>query len=185
MAHPLLATDAKSALPLWLATQETWSQIAESLPAPARAFASAQGFEAKPGTHCLLPDAEGGLFGAAFGIDGPSAKRPDPFLPGKLPTLLPDGVYRFEGGSGDLTLATLAWLLGGYSFNRYRQRNGKTVRLVPPAGVDADEVSRIAQAVAASRDLVNTPTNDLGPDGIGCPAAGGTLRGILHERDRR
>ena len=65
MAHPLLATDAESARPLWLATQETWPQIAESLPAPARAFASAQGFEAKPGTHCLLPDAEGGLFGAA------------------------------------------------------------------------------------------------------------------------
>jgi leucyl aminopeptidase len=166
MAHPLLATDAESALPVWLVTQETWPKIVDSLPAPARAFASAQGFEAKPGTHCLLPDAEGALFGAAFGIDGPSAKRPDPFLPGKLPTQLPEGDYRFEGAGEDLTLATLAWLLGGYSFNRYRPRNGKTVRLVPPASVDADEVSRIAQAVAASRDLVNTPTNDLGPDGI-------------------
>jgi leucyl aminopeptidase len=140
--------------------------MAESLPAASRAFAKAQGFEAKPGTHCLLPDAEGALFGAAFGIDAATAKRPDPFLAGKLPTLLPEGDYRFEGVGGDLTLATLAWLLGGYSFNRYRQRNEKMVRLVPPVGVDAEEVSRIAQAVAASRDLVNTPTNDLGPDGI-------------------
>ncbi len=35
-----------------------------------------------------------------------------------------------------------------------------------PEGVDADEVSRIADAVNTSRDLVNTPTSDLGPDGI-------------------
>jgi leucyl aminopeptidase len=37
---------------------------------------------------------------------------------------------------------------------------------VVPDGVDADEVSRIAGAVALGRDLVNTPANDLLPDGL-------------------
>jgi leucyl aminopeptidase len=166
MPHPLLASDAETAVPLWLATQESWSRLAESLPESARAFAHAQGFEAKPGTYCLLPHANGTLLGAAFGIDDPTAKRPDPFLAGKLPSLLPEGVYRFEHKGGDLALATLAWLLGGYSFDRYRPRHRNSVRLVPPAGVDVQEISRIAAAVAAGRDLVNTPANDLGPDGI-------------------
>ena len=35
-----------------------------------------------------------------------------------------------------------------------------------PEGVDGGEVSRIAEAVTTSRDLINTPTSDLGPDGI-------------------
>jgi leucyl aminopeptidase len=136
------------------------------LPAPARAFAKAQGFEAKPGSHCLLPDASGDLAGVAFGVEDAGAKRVDPFLVGKLASLLPEGIYRFETAPRDPAAAALAWLLGAYSFNRYRSRPAKQARLVVPPGVDAGEVTRIAEAVALSRDLINTPTNDLGPDGI-------------------
>jgi leucyl aminopeptidase len=140
--------------------------MAEGLPQTAQGFAKAQGFQGKAGSHCLLPDADGNLMGVAFGLNGADAKHTDPFLVGRLPTLLPEGVYRFETGAQNPTLATLAWLLGAYSFNRYRKRSEKSVRLVPPSGVDAEDVARIANAVMASRDLVNTPTSDLGPDGI-------------------
>ncbi|MFC4171863.1 leucyl aminopeptidase family protein [Microvirga sp. GCM10011540] len=166
MHHPLLASSTESSLPIWLVSEATWPQLATDLPAAAQNFAKAQGFEAKAGSHCLLPDADGGLLGAVFGLDGEGAKHPNPFLVGKLPALLPDGVYRFETATPDPALAALAWLLGSYSFNRYRKRPAKSARLVVPSGVDADEVSRIADAVAMGRDLVNTPTSDLGPDGI-------------------
>ncbi|MGO4707206.1 M17 family metallopeptidase [Microvirga sp. 2MCAF38] len=166
MPHPLLASSSETALPIWFATEETWPQVSETLSRPALAFAKAQGFAAKAGTHCLLPGADGNPVGVVFGLDSAKAKRPDPFLPGKLVTLLPDGVYRFESAPPSPTLATLAWLLGGYSFNRYRTRPAKSVRLVTPVGVDADDVTRIAEAVAYSRDLISTPTSDLGPDGI-------------------
>jgi leucyl aminopeptidase len=166
MPHPFLATSAETSRPIWLVTEETWPATLESLPAPARAFALSQGFEATAGSHCILPDASGDIFGVLFGLDGEKAKHVDRFLPGKLATVLPEGVYRFESMPADPVLATLAWLLGSYNFNRYRKRPGKAVRLVAPHGVDVDEVARIANAVAASRDLVNTPTNDLGPDGI-------------------
>jgi leucyl aminopeptidase len=166
MLHSLLATSTEPSLPIWLVSEATWPGVAENLPPAARAFAKAQGFDGKAGAHCLLPDAEGGLHGVLFGIDKPDAKHRDPFLPGKLPTALPEGAYRFETAPTDATLATLAWLLGGYSFDRYRARPAKAVRLAPPADVDAGEVTRLAQAVAMGRDLINTPTNDLGPDGI-------------------
>lgn len=166
MPHPLLAASDTASLPIWLANDKTWPEIAAALPAQAQAFARSQKFEAKAGSHCLLPDTDGNLLGVAFGLDAADAKRIDPFLPGKLVSLLPDGTYRFETDAPDPTLATLAWLLGSYSFDRYRKRPQKAVRLVPPRGVDAEEVSRIADAVTGSRDLVNTPTSDLGPDGI-------------------
>ncbi|MBB3017561.1 leucyl aminopeptidase [Microvirga lupini] len=166
MPHALLASANEASKPIWLVTEQTWPDIAGQLPPLAQGFAKAQGFAGKTGSHCLLPDANGDLLGVAFGINGTDAKQSDPFLPGKLSTLLPEGAYRFETEAPNPTLATLAWLLGTYSFGRYRKRSEKAVRLVVPNGVDAEDVSRIANAVVASRDLVNTPTNDLGPDGI-------------------
>ncbi|HEX2553871.1 MAG TPA: leucyl aminopeptidase family protein [Microvirga sp.] len=166
MPHPLLASQPDHPRPVWLVTEASWPGIAAALPPPAQAFAAAQAFKGGAGQLCLLPDAGGGILGAAFGLDGPEAKRPDPFLPGKLATLLPEGDYRFANATPDPELATLAWLIGGYAFTRYRARPEKRVRLVPPEGVDAAEIARIAHAVACGRDLVNTPTNDLGPDGI-------------------
>lgn len=166
MPHPLLAPATDTSKPIWLVTEQTWADIAGQLPPIAQGFAKAQGFEGKAGSHCLLPDADGELLGVVFGLNGVDARHNDPFLVGKLPTLLPDGVYRFATEAPNPTLATLAWLLGAYSFDRYRKRSEKAVRLVSPTGVDAEEVSHIANAVVASRDLVNTPTSDLGPDGI-------------------
>ncbi|WP_262028341.1 leucyl aminopeptidase family protein [Microvirga sp. Mcv34] len=166
MPHPLLASATDASKPIWLVTEQTWPDVAGQLPSLAQSFAKAQGFEGKAGSHCLLPDADGAVMGVVFGLNSPDARHNDPFLVGKLPTVLPDGVYRFEADAPDPTLAALAWLLGSYSFNRYRTRREKSVRLVTPKGVDAEEISHIANAVVTSRDLVNTPTSDLGPDGI-------------------
>ncbi len=167
MAHPLLETDLRApACPIWLVTEATWPGFAAELPAPTRAFAEAQGFEPKAGRHCLLPAPDGALHGVVFALDGPDAKRPDPFLIGTLAPALPEGVYRFATSPPNPALASLAWLLGSYRFTRYRDRPAKPARLVVPEGVDAEEVLRLAQAVEWGRDLVNTPANDLGPEDL-------------------
>jgi leucyl aminopeptidase len=166
MAHPLLATDPTTATPVFAVTEESFPAVAARLPEGARAFATAQNFEPKPGSHCLLPRSDGRLEGVLFGVDLASARRPDPFLAGKLPAVLPEGAYRLDGAWPEPELAALAWLLGGYRFERYREPAKKLARLVPPEGVGVEEVGRIAEAVALGRDLVNTPANDLGPEEI-------------------
>jgi leucyl aminopeptidase len=166
MPNPLLVTDAADARPIWLVTEETWPGVAEGLTSLARGFATAQGFEPKAGRHLVLPDAGGGIAGVLLGIEGEGARRVDPFGPGRLSGSLPEGVYRFATPPADAALAALSWLLGAYAFRRYRKGADKAARLVVPDGVDADEVSRIAGAVALGRDLVNTPANDLLPDGL-------------------
>lgn len=177
MPHPLLATETDASVcPIWIATEETWPEIRERLPLPSRRFAEAQGFRAKSGQHCLVPDAEGGLHGVLFGIEGATSERPDPFQVGKLPTVLPEGSYRLASSLNDPALATLAWLLGSYRFSRYRERPEKPVRLVAPEGVDTEEVARLANAIAMGRDLVNTPANDLGPAEIEAAARALALR---------
>ncbi|MGB3864668.1 MAG: leucyl aminopeptidase family protein, partial [Xanthobacteraceae bacterium] len=113
---------------------------------------------------CLvLPAADGAVAAVLFGLDAPTSPKHDPFRPGQLPGLLPPGVYRFANTPDDARLAALAFALGCYRFSRYRKAETPDVRLVPPAGVDPDDISRIADAVTLARDLINTPANDMGP----------------------
>ncbi len=168
MSHPLIEIDrSREAVPVHLVDQTSFAAVKAELPAFARAFAEAQAFDPKPGAHCVLPDETGGIACVLFGVEEPEAKHRDPFLVGKLPTLLPPGLYAIAGADETMVLA---WLLGAYSFDRYRKRKERAVRLREPEGVDALAVGRIAQAVTLGRDLINMPANDLGPEGIAAAA---------------
>ena len=130
----------------------------------ALAFARAAGFEPKPGRYLLLPGKgdNSKLAGVLFGIDAPDASARDPFGPGRLPGLLPAGTYRFVNAP-DARLAALAFALGTYNFARYRKPEDKAIKLALPPGVDGADLTRIVEAVSLARDLINTPTNDMGP----------------------
>ncbi|MGD9923166.1 MAG: M17 family metallopeptidase, partial [Pseudorhodoplanes sp.] len=122
----------------------------------------AMAFEPKPGRHLALPGPNGDMGGFLFGLED-SAESANPMLPGSLPALLPRGAYRFANAAHDPRLAALAFALGGYRFTKYRRRDDTVATLVPPEGVDAADLSRIADGVTLARDLINTPSNDMGP----------------------
>ena len=163
MPPVLETTPAASPIPIMFATKSTWERVQADLPAPARQFALANGFAAKPGACLILPAADGTIAQVLFGLEDETAKHRDPFRPGSLPGLLPAGVYRFANAPHDARLAALAFALGSYRFNRYRKADARDVRLVPPDGVDAAELTRLVEAATLARDLVNTPSNDMGP----------------------
>ncbi len=155
-----LVADPGDAIPILSVTPESWPRVEAALPAPQAAFARATEFAPKAGRIALLPVADGRIGQVLFGLgDGT-----DPLLAGKLPGALPPGTYRFVAQEGfDAGAATLAWLLGSYRFARYREAGSERPALVVPNGVDGAAITRIAEAVARGRDLVNTPANDLGP----------------------
>ncbi|UGA42327.1 leucyl aminopeptidase family protein [Bradyrhizobium quebecense] len=149
--------------PITFVSKATWDAIRGALPAPARQFAEANDFAAKPGKALALPAADGGIAQVLFGLEDADHKARDPFRAGALPGLLPPGIYRFANAPHDTRLATLAFALGCYRFGRYRKNKAPEVRLVPPDGVDTAEIARMADAAALARDLINTPSNDMGP----------------------
>jgi leucyl aminopeptidase len=156
-------TAPAKAIPITFASKGNWDAIKEALPTEARQFAEANGFAAKPGKCLILPAADGAIAGVIFGIEEDSAKSHDSFRAGALPGLLPAGTYRFANAPHDARLAALAFALGSYRFARYRKADNPEVRLVPPDGVDAAELARMAEAAFLARDLINTPSNDMGP----------------------
>ena len=161
--HPVFRAPDGGATPIYLVDAKSFADGRGLAPA-ALGFARVAGWEPKAGRHLLLPGEGGGskLAGVLFGVDAADAPACDPFGPGRLPGLLPAGTYRFVNAP-DARLAALAFALGTYSFGRYRKPDVKTIALALPDGVDGGDLSRIVEAVFLARDLINTPTNDMGP----------------------
>jgi leucyl aminopeptidase len=161
--HPTFDASGAPATPIWFVTAANWDGFRGNLGAGASAFADAMGFEPKPGRHLALPAAQGGLSAILFALENEEEKANDLFLPGTLPGVVPPGLYRFGNAPHDTRLAALAFALGLYRFSRYRKDDEQRVRLVLPDGVDADDLSRQIEGVTLARDLINTPSNDMGP----------------------
>jgi leucyl aminopeptidase len=154
---------SEEAVPIDFVDKESWPIHAETLPPPIAAFARASGFDGKPGAHLLAPGPDGAPALVLFGVEAPSARHRDPFLPGKLATALPKGLYRLREGVADPEAAALGFLLSAYSFSRYRERKNGRPSFCAPREADRARIERIAAAICFGRDLVNTPANDLGP----------------------
>ncbi|HEU0095186.1 MAG TPA: leucyl aminopeptidase family protein, partial [Rhizomicrobium sp.] len=122
---------------------------------------TASGFAGAAGALAALPDAKGGIAAWVLGL----GDNNDAFALAVAAEKLPAGIYRLGdvpasiGGAN----AALGWLMGGYSFDRYKKSKPSGARLVVPPGVDGAEVSRIAENLFLARDLINTPANDMGP----------------------
>jgi leucyl aminopeptidase len=156
--HASLARSAKNAVPVHLVAAKSAKAFlaADSR----RAGLAATGFSGREGE--LVPLMAGAR--AAAWVLGVGEGR-DIFAAASLSEKLPEGVYRLGDvppSLGDAN-AVLAWVLGTYRFTRYKAASRKAPRLLLPAGIDGEEISRIAEAVFLARDLINTPANDMGP----------------------
>jgi leucyl aminopeptidase len=161
----ILTGEAQQPRPIFAVGPQDWRGAIADLPGIATSFAETSGFRGERGAVLVLPDDEGGIAGVLFG-QGPKEsgdKADDPLSFGKLAGALPEGDYTIAQAPADVRLAVLGFALGCYRFERYRARNGAKPRLVVPDGVDITEVRRTVEAVTLTRDLVNTPANDLGP----------------------
>lgn len=118
-------------------------------------------YSAKPESICLVPDAQGQLSQVLIGIK--DAK--DFWTFGLLPMTLPNGCYVLTGIQEleILSRAVMTWGLGAYQFTRYKASTKVLPQLVMPEQVDAQAIEDTVQAIYLTRDLINTPTEDLGP----------------------
>jgi leucyl aminopeptidase len=150
-AIPILATDAKR-LPKLMAAL-----------APAeRKWAQGAGFDAAANSFCAIPDGRGSIARVLVGVrDGG-----DPWALAALPMKLPRGRYGL--GKGPVAIApedaAFAWDLGGYQFSRYKRAKRKPADLQLERSAKVERALEMAQAVRLVRDLVNTPTEDMGPE---------------------
>ena len=158
----LPSTRSRSAIPIVPVTSGSWPGHERALDRPGRTWLKTQGFAGQPGRHALLPGKTGDLERVFYGVG--EARAGDPFDLARLARALPDGAYRLDGELPGSSNAVLGWLLESYRFDRYRAPSSPFPRLVCPPEVDREALLRTVAAHFMVRDLVNTPSADMGPD---------------------
>ncbi|MEP6966941.1 MAG: leucyl aminopeptidase family protein [Pseudomonadota bacterium] len=164
MTECLLDADAGPTVPVHALRGADWGAFATAQPARVMAAAAAGQFTAAEGQRVLVPDAHGGVERVLFGLGEPAVQSAMAFR--DLSASLPPGDYRILGpvAGCDPTQLAVAWALGAYRFDRYKQeRAGSPPRLAPPPGAAVGEARLLSHACAMARDMINTPASDMGP----------------------
>ena len=158
----LTSRSAGKAIPILFIAADKLSAALNGITPSQRKWAKAQGFTGAALQSVTVPDGDGHIACVLVGA-GNAPEALDPFAIGALSSKLPDGKYALDDCPADNKLVALGWLLDAYRFDRYRDVRTPAAALACPKGVDRTDLLRIADAVKLTRDLINTPTSDMGP----------------------
>lgn len=133
-----------------------------------RAWVEAHGFTAGLGQVVMLPGPDGVPAGALMGYGTVKSRARKRFVLAGMVPKLAMGTYHIATDLpvDVLQVEALGWLLSGYSYARYNGAKKDQPALVAPEGVDAQRLEIFANSEALTRDLVNTPAADMGPDAL-------------------
>lgn len=150
------------AVPIHVVCASEADEFVESLTPRAQAWLATLSFSGKKGQLAMVPDQLGALEFCILGL----GEEEDAWSFGALPAKLPAGDYCFAT-TVDPSLyyqRALAWALGCYCFDAYKASPPIEANLFVPAEVDHQSLESLVSSVYLVRDLVNTPTEDLGPE---------------------
>ncbi len=154
-------TQSKQSIPIIPITLARWDLWLEKQTSTNKQWLHTVNFVPKPGSIALLPGSEGQLKQVLIILNNES----DFWSFDCLPCVLPKGQYHYTEVTDKALLcrASMAWGLGAYEFTCYKTSTRALVQLVLPVAIDADLLKAKVEAIYRVRDLINTPTEDLGP----------------------
>ena len=170
---PRFATDIAGAIPVTPVDAATLEKTRAGLSAAQSGWTAATGFAAALAETCCLPGPDGRIAQVLIGLGSAEDRARTRFATGAAIAALPQGTYRLEAAGLDLAARKeigLAALLAGYRFGRYRDQPPATAQLIAPEGVDAPRLEAIAAGECLTRDLINTPAEDMGPADLAAAA---------------
>lgn len=159
------ATDCTNPIPLYVVEQD--GEWPSGLTPHQVEWAKANGFNGNLGEVSLLP-ADGNIAGAMIGWGTEKGRNRGRFHLAAAVNKLPAGCYEIHSGipKDQLEIEALGWLMSQYQFTKYVKPSTSETHLVAPEGINAKRVEAIAEGVFLTRDLINTPASDMGPDAL-------------------
>ena len=161
MLDHLVARAAKAVhiLPL---SEKALAPWAKAQNATVQNWLKAAAFKAKPGSWLLIPGEDGRAAEILAGVE----EGVDRWSLANLPAALPAGTYQLledDLSPEQASAHAFAWAMGCYRFARYRSDAKEFASLVWPKTADRAAVERAVRAIGLGRDLINTPTEHMGP----------------------
>jgi len=160
------ASDSGKSVPLHVIESTALEGWLEARPASVTGWVRANGFDAKAGKVLLVPGDGGAPVMALAGYGAERGRGQRRFVLAAAASRLPAGVYHIAEAPAvlDMEEEALGWLLAGYRFSRYRNQVPLGAVLVAPSGIDAAHLEAVAEGETLTRDLINTPACDMGPE---------------------
>ncbi|WP_271950696.1 leucyl aminopeptidase family protein [Ruegeria faecimaris] len=160
------APSSDASVPLHVIAQPDLDDWLAGQPEAETTWAKISGFTGALGQVLLIPGADGAIQSALAGYGTTIGRARKRFPLAAAAEALPEGTYHIASSidQADLETECLGWLLTGYAFDRYASQSPAKARLVAPDGIDAARLEVLAGAEALTRDLVNTPASDMGPE---------------------
>ena len=158
-----LANKSITPIPIVLLTENDFPAWLKKQSGFIKNWVNTQQFTAKPDTWIQIPTSNGQIEKILVG----HCDKDDVFFIGQLAAILPKNIYCLEEFH---PLAALAWGMGAYQFTKYKIPSKPISQLLLPfLSKDKKAQSLIQQlkAIYLIRDLINTPTEDMGPQQLG------------------
>lgn len=162
---PAFAEASAPSRPLHVVSAEDLAGFLQSQNEAVRGWLAGQGFEAALGDLRLIPGADG-VAAAVIGFGSAKTRARQRFALAKAASL-PAGAWHLVGNltQAQRDEAALGWLLAMYRFDRYRTaKAGAAATLQLPEGCNEARLLAMAAGEYLTRDLINTPAADMGPD---------------------
>jgi leucyl aminopeptidase len=152
---------SSSSLPVQFVSAPKWRAWLKEQSAPRRGWLESLGLSGSPGDFAVLPGRDGKAAGAVLVLPA----RPVLWDVGALATRLPAGTWKLgDTAPISATDAAVAIGLGAWRFDRYKARKAKPgPRILWPQGADKARATAIIEAISMARDLITTPSSDMGP----------------------
>lgn len=163
---PEFAKKSDTAIPMHIVEADKLMSISAKL--NIEDWVKANQFDASLGQVLIIPDNNGSIASVLVGWGTKSKRSRGRFHMGAIALKLPKGTYEILSGlSGkDLENAHLAWILSTYCFDRYKKKSVLSAKLKASKEINTTRILIEAEGDFITRDLVNTPTNDMGPDAL-------------------
>ncbi len=169
MSSPLVSASELGSditpVPVYVCRPDEWNDVKKGLTDAQKTFASARGFIGEAGQRVQLPGESGEIVSVLFGAGSAQGDVMGGIRAGGLSRSLPEKHYRFASlpQDWDADLAAIGWGMGAYKFDDYLGSNRVPPILVLEAGQNSLEITSLVEATNFGRDLINTPSNDMGP----------------------
>jgi len=152
---------ASSALPVQFVSQPKWRAWLKEQTAARRAWLESSGVAGNAGDISVFPGRDGRISGAVLVLPA----KPSLWDFGALATRLPAGIWKLgDPAPMSPTDVAVAIGLGTWRFERYKAKKNKPgPKILWPQGADKVRATAIIEAISMARDLITTPSADMGP----------------------
>lgn len=166
------APSLPDAIPLIAVTTDDLGKARDDASTSVSDWLNANAFRANIGSICTCPNENGGIGSVYVGLGARGQKRVR-FAVAAAVAKLPAGTYELKSSLAGVELdeAALGLLLSGYRFDRYKPQSAADCQFVAPNGIDVNRIEAMAEGEALTRDLINTPASDMGPQDLEAAAA--------------